>query len=93
MAAGTGLADAGYRGIKFPFEELKAPDFRMSQQWGMERFIAYLRTWSAVQRYLQGTGHDPLPPFTRKLRSLWGNPAGQRRVTWPLFVRAGRRPA
>ena len=50
--------------------------------------LAYIETWSALQRYRKATGHDPLPALAADLHPLWGE--GLREVRWPMIVKAGR---
>src|SRR5262249_41948547 len=45
--------DAGYRSLPFPFKEISTPAFPMIARWNVEQFLAYLRSWSATQRYLK----------------------------------------
>ena len=82
--------DAGYRTLPFPFEEISAPPFDMVADWDLEQFLAYLRTWSAVQRYSKAKGHDPVALIEADLRAAWGDAAHSRAVRWQFFVRAGR---
>jgi len=52
--------------------------------------LAYVGTWSAVQRMRQANrGRDPLASFATDLRAVWGDVA-QRRVTWPLTLKIAR---
>lgn len=84
------LIDAGYRTLEFPFREITPPVFSMQQQWNLVQFLAYLDTWSAVQRYIRQNGHDPVVKLGDTLRDIWGAPDSRRTVNWPLHVRAGR---
>ena len=54
------LIDEGYRRIEFPFEEITPPAFHMQQRWTLNQFLAYLRTWSAVQKFISKNGRDPV---------------------------------
>jgi SAM-dependent methyltransferase len=84
------LIDTAYRSIEFPFSEIAAPIFNMEQRWDLPQFLAYLGTWSAVQRYLKQNGYDPLLEFGRNLRGIWGTPDARRELHWPLHLRVGR---
>src|SRR5690349_15036620 len=65
--------DAGYRTIPFPFgantpfEEIQAPAFVMIVAWDVAQFLAYLRSWSATQRYIKANGVDPVTTVERDL--------------------------
>lgn len=80
--------DAGYRDLPFPYEEIVAPAFAMTARWDVGRYLAYLRSWSASQRFLQARGSDPVALVEAPLRAAWGD--GEREVGWEFHVRAGR---
>ena len=85
------LVETGYRTLDFPFEAIPAPAFDMVMHWDVEAFLAYLRSWSASQRYLEANGHDPVTLIEAPLRAAWaGEPV--RRVRWTLHLRCGRVP-
>jgi len=54
----------------------------------LEAFLGYLGTWSALGRYRERRGEDPLPQLAARLRAHWG--PGARTVRWPLTLRLGR---
>lgn len=82
------LVDAGYSTISFPFRELPVREFRMTAQWTFEQFIGYVNTWSAVSRYRQAHGINPVDRLADALRPVW-KAATVREVRWPLEVRVG----
>lgn len=84
------LVDEGYASIEMPFDALEAPTLQLQQSWTLAAFTAYLRTWSAVQRYLADRDRDPVDAVEYALRPLWGEPHEKRVVLWPLAVRAAR---
>ena len=86
----TRMAAEGYRTMPFPFDEIAAPPFRLTQDWDLEHFMGFLGTWSASLRYLTQTGRDPIDEIREELAEVWGAPAQARRVTWDLHVRVGR---
>lgn len=79
--------EAGYADLPFPFDERPFPDLELEQHWTREEFLAYLGTWSAVTRYRQRTGTDPMPVFARALDERWGG--DRQTVRWPLPGRLG----
>lgn len=84
----------GYRHLPFPFEPIgEAPHFEMRLDWDLGQFLAYLRTWSASQRYLKDTGNDAVAAFADRFAAAWGDPAAVREARWPLSLRAGRSTA
>ncbi|HEX5727680.1 MAG TPA: class I SAM-dependent methyltransferase [Longimicrobiaceae bacterium] len=81
--------DRGYP-VDLPFPRVAAPPFAMEQAWTADDVVGYLGTWSAVQRYRQTHGDDPVAGVEPALRRAWG--AGPRPVRWPLFLHVGRAP-
>jgi SAM-dependent methyltransferase len=84
------LVEDGYRSLDFPLPELSAPAFAMEARMSLEALVGYIGTWSATQRYVQATGHDPLPGLMRELARHWREPQVPRMVRWPLSLRIGR---
>ena len=82
------FVELGYRTLPFPWREVAAPEFALEASWELERVIGYLASWSAVQRYKDHHGRDPLPALRRPLESAWGGP-GPRRLRWPVHIRVG----
>lgn len=81
-----------YRDIGFPYRIMDAPPFEMASTWSRAQFTDYVRTWSAVQRFREATGRDPVTPFDDALSRRW--PDGEARVvTWPLTILTGRADA
>ncbi len=87
---GRRWVDERYRTIPFPFEEIPSPVFELHERWPLAPFVGYLRTWSAVARYRQATGVDPVARLLPELTAAWGDPAARRDIRWPIFLRAGR---
>ena len=83
------LIEERYATISFPFEELAVPPFAMTAQWHLHDWIGYLGTWSAVQKYVQRHGTDPLEQVQADLSRAWGTET-VRPVHWPLYLRVGR---
>jgi len=81
-----------YRDLSFPFREIVTPELWLIRDMDLPSYMDYLRTWSAVQRYLSARGEDPLERVRSDLEDAWGDPASQRGVRWPLVVRAGFTP-
>jgi SAM-dependent methyltransferase len=80
--------EAGYRTLPFPLAEEPAPPFAMLTDWDLDQAMGYFATWSAVQRYRDATGTDPLPHLRAALTPHWAG--RQRRLTWPIHLRVGR---
>ncbi|MET0226365.1 MAG: class I SAM-dependent methyltransferase [Dokdonella sp.] len=82
------LVETGYATIPFPFDTVATPAFDMSVGWNVEQFLAYLRSWSATQRYRNDIGADPVELIEHDLRAAWGE--GARAVSWDFHVRCGK---
>ena len=82
--------DEEYRTIPFPFPEVEAPVFCLEESWTLERYLHYIRTWSAFQRHRQATGRDPIAENRDRIEAAWGDQEEARTVSWPTFVRASR---
>jgi SAM-dependent methyltransferase len=79
-----------YRTIPFPFPEVEAPAMAFEARWDLGRYLSYIRTWSAFQRYLRETGEDPIVATQEEIESAWGDPGEERTIVWPIYLRAGR---
>lgn len=80
-----------YRNLPFAFEHIAdVPRFDMRCDWTLPQYRAYLRSWSACQRYTRASGNDAVALIDKDLSSAWGDPAQARPVTWPLTVHVGR---
>jgi SAM-dependent methyltransferase len=85
--------DAAYATIAFPFERIATPAFAMTQVWSAAQALAYLGTWSAVQRHDKATGTSAIDALRPELEAAWGDPETRRTIEWPLLVWVGRRSA
>ena len=83
------LVENLYRGVAFPFDELAPPRFEMEARWRLEHLVGYIETWSALGTYRKTHADDPMQVIVPKLERVWGD-AGERLVTWPVGMRAGR---
>jgi ubiquinone/menaquinone biosynthesis C-methylase UbiE len=84
------IVEDGYRTVEVPFEELDPPPFNMVASWTLFDFVGYIRTWSAVQRFIKSRGFDPVEQLTAELAEHWGPPFTIREIAWPLNLRVGR---
>lgn len=79
-----------YRDLPFEFDPVPVPAFEMRCDWNLHQYLAYLRSWSASQRYLARTGRDAVQEISAAMRDAWGQAEAVRTVRWPLLVLAGR---
>lgn len=85
------LVENHYRDIKFPFKTELEEGLSMSLEWNLRQLCDYLHSWSALQRYLEQTGNDPLKLIADALEESWGDdPQKCYRVEWPLTVIVAR---
>lgn len=78
------LVREGYAGVRFPFDELAPPSFEMRCRWDPATLCAYLRSWSATQRYLERHGTDPVAGVASSL------PAEPIELVWRVYLRVCR---
>lgn len=83
------LIDEQYQTIPFPFEEISAPDFKITTTWTLDHLNGYLNSWSAVQRYISENGENPVTGIFSDLNDAWGEQA-ELLIEFPLFSRIGR---
>ncbi|HEX7046612.1 MAG TPA: class I SAM-dependent methyltransferase [Gammaproteobacteria bacterium] len=81
--------DNRYQDLPFPFTHIAVPEFTMHLAWSREQFLAYIATWSAVQRYRKEKDHDPMVWLENEIAAYW-NPGEVLDVSWPMFFLAGR---
>ena len=79
-----------YQDIDVPFAPVPAPDIPLRMPMTLDALAGYIGTWSAVQRYREKTGADPMPALADALAAVWGDPATPRETHWPLAIKAGR---
>jgi ubiquinone/menaquinone biosynthesis C-methylase UbiE len=83
------ILDERYETVEFPFEPLAAPPFAIELEATLDEYLDYLRTWSAVRRWTERHGGDPVTALAGRLAPHW---RGRRRIVWSLALRAGRVP-
>lgn len=84
------LVDNGFAGPPLPWVEIETPSFGIAKDWKLAELRAYLQTWSAVHRFKEHKGVDPLDLIGRELQAAWGDPELELRVCWPISLRLFR---
>jgi SAM-dependent methyltransferase len=85
------LVLGGYASIDLPFEELETPAFEMKVEWTLAGFLGFVRTWSAVGRYVEERGEDPVLRLATELEEFWGSEEQDLlAVSYRLDSRVGR---
>lgn len=83
------FVDDGYRSLPLPLNEIEPPPLEMVERWPLAGFLSYIRTWSAVNKFITARGEEPVLAFEEALAGMWGNPDETRRVRFPLHCRIG----
>ncbi|MGD9786339.1 MAG: class I SAM-dependent methyltransferase [Sulfuricellaceae bacterium] len=84
------LIEEEYRTVPFPLPETVAPEFAMEAAWDLDDLLGYFGTWSAVQRYREERGSDPVAELRERLAAAWGSPEAKKTIKWPVHLRVGR---
>ena len=83
--------DAMYRDLEFPFDEIPQPAWSMAVELNRERFLGYVRSWSAVSRARAEPGADLVAELSAALEPVWSTRRDDvRTVAWPIGLRVGR---
>ena len=79
-----------YGSLPFPFEEIHAPEIQMREVWDLDRFCAYIATWSGLRVAIESGREDLFDDVRSGLERVWRAPREQREVSWPLTIRLGK---
>ncbi len=91
-ADGNQMLMSGYKDLLLPFPELVIPhSFAISLTWNLFSLLSYFRTWSAVKRYIDCTGHDPVARLEADLQSSWSADRETMIVNMPLFLKISQK--
>lgn len=85
------LVDAAYAGFAWPFPAIEAPAMAIEADWPLPRLLAYFSSYSATRRHRDASGVDPVAAHAQAIARAWGD-AATRRLRWPMFVHARRKP-
>ena len=83
------LLHDGYRDVPFPFERIEPPPIEMHTEWSFDRLMAFVRSWSGVQRCIAAEGAQFFDAAAAALKSAWGNPEDPKRCGMDLYILAG----
>jgi len=78
----------GYQTIPFPMEEIVNKNFANLYTWTFDQLIGYLETWSATANYKDYNHENPIDLVYDELKVSWEK--GDKKVTFPMFLRAGK---
>lgn len=88
------LVDRAYADFEFPFEAVAADDLPVREivaDWPLMRLLEYFSSYSAVKRYREAHGVDPVAAHAWAIAEAWGDSSATHRLRWPLFVHARRK--
>jgi 2-polyprenyl-3-methyl-5-hydroxy-6-metoxy-1,4-benzoquinol methylase len=80
--------DNAYTDLEFPFANVRNGTFTIHRDWTLDRFLNYLRTWSAVRQYIFENEEDPVVALGERMQPLWGG--GEQAIHFPVFCRVGK---
>jgi SAM-dependent methyltransferase len=81
----SSILHEGYGSIRAPLQEISAPAFEASAQWGLDDYLAHLRSWSATRYYRERTGTEIMEQFQPAFAQAWHS--DRVLVKWPLLLR------
>lgn len=84
------LIEKEYTTIPFPFEPIHAPDFYIRQSLSLYELLGHFSSWSAVQRFKDKNGTDPIPTLEQELAKVWDRANEKKEITWKLILKLGR---
>jgi len=83
--------DEEYRTIPFPFIEIESPKLFIEYEWTLDHFVNYLGTWSAVQHFIKEHNSNPIDcDIMQSLQLVW-DATEKKKISFPLFIKAGRK--
>jgi SAM-dependent methyltransferase len=88
------LVDRAYADFAFPFDAIDSGALPVKQivvDWPLMRLLEYFSSYSAVKRYREAHGVDPVAAHAWAIAEAWGDSSATRRLRWPLFVHARRK--
>jgi SAM-dependent methyltransferase len=88
------LVDRAYVDFTFPFDAVATdalPVREIAVDWPLMRLLEYFSSYSAVKRYREARGIDPVAAHASAIAAAWGDASATHRLRWPLFVHARRK--
>lgn len=85
------FVDSAYAQFDWPFERIEPPAFELHADWSLPRLLGYFSSFSAVKRYREANGTDPVAAHAEAIVIAWGDPAATQPLRWPFFLHARRK--
>ncbi len=73
------------------FVEIEVPVITMKVSRNLEKFLGYVRTWSAIPRFIERYGFNPVIDLENKIKDIWGHPATEYGASQNLFLKVFRK--
>ncbi len=67
------------------------PTHEIATEWPLMRLLEYFSSYSAVKRYREAHGFDPVAQHAWAIAVAWRDSTQTQRLRWPLFVHARRK--
>ncbi|MCB0281813.1 MAG: class I SAM-dependent methyltransferase [Calditrichaeota bacterium] len=80
-----------YQDIPFPYKQLEVPEFKMETKWTVKEIVGFLYTWSAVNKFIETTGNDPVSSFKTDFEKLFPDSKKKILISWPMTFLVGRK--
>ena len=80
--------DDEYKNIPFPFEKIKTPEFVIEKYWSLPELEGYLKTWSALQKYIAAYDSNPVIDLIHSIKPHWGAEE-KRKIIFPIHLLLG----
>ena len=87
---GNQLVAEKYHTIPFPFQEIETPPFTIHKKLALKDLIGLLHSWSAVQRYQNKNGKNPIDEIEADLEKAWKRGDRLQASEWEIHMRVGR---
>jgi len=84
------LVAQSYDTVSFPFNSLETPSFTIEKNLSFEDVVGLIRSWSALQLYIQQTGTDPLEKLGAEISNNWGSTGVRKKAIWNITLQVGR---
>ena len=78
------------KSVKFPFDKINTPDFKIELMWNLHEYLNYLYTWSSTQNYIKKTGKNPIETGFNHFKKVWGDENSKKKISWDLKMKIGR---
>ena len=85
------FVDSAYAEFDFPLERIEPLAFELRADWSLPRLLGYFSSFSAVKRYREANGTDPVATHAEAIATAWGDPTATQPLRWPFFLHARRK--